>query len=92
MSQSKDVRDYDIPSEREKFVPSESDQRVTNNSVRHQYRELNEDEKAAMLQLKDVGIEFLNDIDRLVPPGDDAMQAKIRIKEAVMWAVRGLTG
>ncbi len=72
-------------------VQSESDDRTVNNDVRHQYRVLSDEEKAAMVHLKDVGLSFLEDIDVYVPRGREADIAKTRVEEAVMWAVRGLT-
>ena len=72
-------------------VPSESDDRTVNNAVRHQYRVLTDEEKEAMVILKDCGLEFLGLIDRCVPAGREASLAKTRVEEAVMWAVKGLT-
>jgi hypothetical protein len=74
------------------FVASESDERTVNNAVRHQYRVLSEEEKAGMVRLKDIGLNFLNSIDDIVPKGREASLAKTKVEEAVMWAVRGLTG
>ena len=73
-------------------VASESDERTVNNAVRHQYRVLSEEEKAGMVRLKDIGLNFLNSIDDIVPKGREASLAKTKIEEAVMWAVKGLTG
>jgi hypothetical protein len=73
-------------------VNSESDARVVNNVMRHQYRVLTDDEKAAMLLIKDRGLEFVGTIDNVVPKGREASLAKTKIEEAVMWAVKGLTG
>ena len=72
-------------------VSSESDERLVNNGVRHQYRVLTEEEKAAMVRLKDIGRNFLDSIDDIVPKGREASLAKTKIEEAVMWAVKGLT-
>jgi hypothetical protein len=77
--------------ERYGFVDSESDERTVNNAVRHQYRVLSDEEKAAMVHIKDVGLAFLEDIDIYVPKGREASIAKTKIEEAVMWAVKGLT-
>jgi hypothetical protein len=74
------------------YVRSESDERTVNNAVRHQYRVLSEDEKAAMVRLKDIGLNFLDSIDDIVPKGREASLAKTKVEEAVMWAVKGLTG
>lgn len=72
------------------MVQSESNQRTTNNSVRHQYRVLTEAEKASMVAIKDKGQEFLDLLDGL-EQGRETALAKTKIEEAVMWAVKGLT-
>lgn len=41
-------------------VPSTSDERVVNNTMRHQYRVLTDSEKGQMQQIKDMGLEFHN--------------------------------
>lgn len=73
------------------YVNSESDDRTVNNDVRHQYRVLNDAEKAAMIRIKDVGLELLTAIDDCVT-GDQRCRALARTKaeEAVMWAVKGI--
>lgn len=71
-------------------VDSTSDDRTANNTVRHQYRELNENEKTMMLAVKDAGAEFIDLIDAL-GPGRETALAKTKIEEAVMWAVKGIT-
>jgi hypothetical protein len=48
----------------EKFE-STSDERSTSNVMRHQYRTLNEDEKVAMEQFKDLGLAFYQYCDQL---------------------------
>ena len=73
------------------FVPSESDARVSNNWVRHQYRVLSEKEKQDMVALKDFGLGFIEVIERCVPKGREASLAKTKVEEAVMWAIKGLT-
>jgi hypothetical protein len=73
------------------YVDSESDKRTVNNDVRHQYRVLNDAEKAAMVRIKDAGLSFLDLINSTVPQGREASLAKTKIEEAVMWAVKGLT-
>lgn len=75
-------------------VPSESDERTANNSgndVSHQYRVLTDAEKKYMVNLKDIGLNFLIAIDAMVPPGREASIAKTHVETAVMWAVKGLT-
>ena len=74
------------------YVRSESDERTVNNDVRHQYRVLTSDEKSVMVAIKDLGAEFLALIDERTPKGREASIAKTKIEEAVMWAVKGLTG
>jgi hypothetical protein len=73
------------------FVGSASDERTTNNTVRHQYRVLSDAEKEAMVRIKDLGILFLDLVDEVVPQGREASLAKTKVEEAVMWAVKGLT-
>jgi ribonucleotide reductase beta subunit family protein with ferritin-like domain len=73
-------------------VPSESDERIVNNTMRHQYRVLSDAEKAAMTRLKDHGLAFLDLIKATVQEGREASIAKTKVEEAVMWAVKGLTG
>ena len=74
------------------FVNSESNERVVNNAVRHQYRVLSDDEKEAMLWIKDQALTMMEFVDARVPKGREASLAKTKIEEAVMWAVKGLTG
>jgi hypothetical protein len=72
-------------------VDSASDELIVNNTMRHQYRVLSDREKLAMMALKDMGASFIDQINDCVPDGREADIAKIRIEEAVMWAVKGLT-
>jgi len=72
-------------------VESSSDERTVNNDVRHQYRVLSDKEKAAMVRIKDLGLEFLTAIDDCIPQGRENSLARTKIEEAVMWAVKGLT-
>lgn len=89
------------------FVSSEGDARTVNNAVRHQYRVLSDAEKAQMLAVKDKGAEFLaliRDLYPVSPPFDatDQMRevrsvrelhyAEKKVEEAVMWAVKWITG
>lgn len=74
------------------FVDSESDERIRNNALRHQYRVLNDSEKETMVRIKDVGEQLLKDIDAFIPAGRCAALAKTKVEEAVMWAIKGLTG
>lgn len=71
-------------------VDSTSDQRVVNNTVRHQYRVLTEDEKAELLAIKDLGLAFIERIDKLGPSREVSI-AKTNAEQAVMWAVKHIT-
>jgi hypothetical protein len=71
-------------------VNSESDARTANNMVRHQYRVLDDAEKAAMLKVKDDGAELIAYLDRLGQSRELSI-AKTKIEEAVMWAVKHIT-
>lgn len=72
-------------------MDSTSDERTANNTVRHQYKVLNDVEKAQMLAVKDKGLEFLNILNGYQPSREMSL-AKTKIEEAVMWAVKGITG
>lgn len=86
-------------------VSSASDDRTTNNAVRHNYRVLSEVEKAQMVALKDKGAEFLALIDSVRTPPEPVGEsgfavgrvdrelniAAERVEEAVMWAVKHIT-
>lgn len=75
-------------------IRSESDARTSNNSVRHNYRVLSDEEKAAMVAIKDAGAVLLDLINANVSQkaGREAALARTKTEEAVMWAVKGLTG
>lgn len=73
------------------YLKSDSPERVQNNTVRHQYRVLNDEEKAQMMNIKDLGIAFLDTVDKLGNKREYSL-AKTKIEEAVMWAVKGITG
>lgn len=73
------------------IMDSTSDERIANNTMRHQYRVLSDDEKDKMLRLKDAGMAFLDVIDFCTPKGREASLARTKAEEAVMWAVKGLT-
>lgn len=79
-----------VPQTAPDMVDSASDQRTVNNVLRHEYRVLTEDEKAAMGAIKDAGAAFIALLD-LVPNGVEKDMAVIKTREAVMWAVNGLT-
>jgi hypothetical protein len=71
-------------------IDSTSDERTANNAVRHQYRSLSDEEKAQMLEVKDLGASFLNLVDRIGGSWELSL-AKTKIEEAVMWAVKHIT-
>ena len=71
-------------------VDSTSDQRTVNNTMRHQYRVLNDAEKANMQAIKDEGLRFLEMVSGLGSSRELSL-AKTKIEEAVMWAVKRIT-
>lgn len=87
-------------------MASGSDARTVNNTMRHQYRVLNELEKAQMLRIKDLGQEFLAELYNLSGSlsafnagvrdvrliSRELSLAQTKIEEAVMWAVKHVTG
>lgn len=73
-----------------KTVPSTSDQRTVNNVMRHEYKVLTDDEKAAMQKIKDMGLEFHTYIENLGATLELSV-AKTKVEEAVMWAVKHIT-
>jgi hypothetical protein len=75
----------------DKFVSAAKDERTVNNTMRHQYRVLSEAEKSQMILIKDIGAQFLGVCDGLGSKREYSI-AKTKIEEAVMWAVKGLTG
>lgn len=79
-----------IPDTNTATMPSTSDQRVANNVVRHQYRVLTDLEKAQMKQIKDVGLDFIEYMDKLGQSRELSL-AKTKMEEAVFWAVKSIT-
>jgi hypothetical protein len=73
------------------FIDSTSDERINNNTMRHQYRVLSDAEKGALDRIKDWGNDGLNMVMGCTPPGRERSIAITKIEEAVMWAVKGLT-
>lgn len=73
-----------------KHLDSASDDRTANNAVRHQYRVLSDEEKAAMVAIKDKGAELLSLINGLGGSRELSI-AKTKTEEAVMWAVKHIT-
>lgn len=72
-------------------VLSTSDERTVNNVMRHAYRVLSDEEKAQMQAIKDKGLE-LHDLIESVGASRELSLAKTKTEEAVMWAVKGITG
>lgn len=71
-------------------MESSSDQRVTNNVMRHEYKVLSDAEKAWMKEVKDLGLAFHTSID-VIGSSRELSLAKTKIEEAVMWAVKHIT-
>lgn len=69
---------------------SASDQRVVNNTMRHQFRVLTDAEKATMLKIKDMGLAFHDYLSSLGNSRELSI-AKTKIEEAVMWSFKSLT-
>lgn len=72
------------------MVNSESDDRTANNGVRHAYRVLSDEEKALMVEVKDLGAALLAKLDGIGASREIAI-AKTKTEEAVMWAVKHIT-
>lgn len=81
------------------LVDSASDLRQVNNTMRHQYRALDDQGKADMLALKDKGLEFIALLHRIGgtdPAGDRFASRELSLagtnaEQAVMWAVKHVT-
>lgn len=73
-------------------VSSSSDDRTANNGVRHQYRVLTDEEKASMVAVKDAGAALLKALEENCAAGRETSLARTKAEEAVMWAVKGITG
>jgi hypothetical protein len=71
-------------------VDSTSDERTVNNTMRHAYRVLTDDEKKYMAAFKDMGLEFIEYCDTLEASRELSI-AKTKMEEAVMWAVKAVT-
>ena len=72
-------------------IGSTSDERVVNNVMRHEYKKLSAVEKDQMQAVKDAGLAFWEMIDRIGISRDLSL-AKTHIEDAVMRAVRHITG
>jgi hypothetical protein len=74
------------------YIDSMSDERVINNVFRHEYRVLSTPEKLSVQTVKNRGLDLFNVIIDHVPAGREQSLARTKLEEAVMWAVRGITG
>ncbi|QCI65646.1 DUF7681 family protein [Phreatobacter stygius] len=80
-------------------VDSTGDRRTVNNTMRHEYRVLSEDEKRRMAQIKGLGEDFLRLLHSIggTPHQFDRQAsrelalAQTKIEEAVFWAVKHVT-
>ena len=72
-------------------MESTSDERVTNNVMRHKYRILTEQEKVYMQEIKDAGLNFYNMCEGIGNSRELSL-SKTKIEEAVMWAIKHITG
>jgi hypothetical protein len=72
-------------------VESASDGRTLNNTMRHKYRVLTDAEKQNMSTIKDLGLEMHDFVGGLGNSREISL-AKTKIEEAVMWAVKHITG
>jgi len=75
----------------EQMVDSTSDDRTVNNVMRHQYRVLSDAEKASMKAIKDKGLE-LHELVKSIGTSRELSLAATKTEEAVMWAVKHITG
>lgn len=71
-------------------VQSNSDERTVNNVMRHEYRVLSDHEKAQMQSVKDMGLNFHEQLS-IIGESRELSLAKTKIEEAVMWAVKHIT-
>lgn len=71
-------------------VDSASDDRTVNNTMRHQYRVLNEAEKANMAAIKDEGLKFHSLLNGMGKSREISL-ALTKVEEAVMWGVKHIT-
>lgn len=73
------------------MIEGTSDERTANNVMRHEYRVLTEAEKQQMKAVKDHGLELIELIDKIGASRELSL-AKTKLEEAVMWAVKHITG
>ena len=71
-------------------MDSTSDERVVNNTMRHEYRILTPEEKENVNVIKDFGQAFVDACDE-IGVSRELLLAKVKMEEAVFWAVKHLT-
>ena len=75
-------------------VESTSNERTANNVMRHEYRILTEAEKEQVKGIKDMGAAFVNACNAIAfakAESYELVQARMKMEEAVFWAVKDLT-
>ena len=72
------------------MIDSTSDNRVINNTMRHAYRVLSDEEKSQMQAIKDKGLE-LHGLIQGIGDSRELSLALTKVEEAVMWAVKHIT-
>lgn len=84
---------HDTPStgDAPQSIPSTDEARTINNTMRHQYKVLSDAEKHNMTVVKDIGLSFHEYLGNLGNSRELSL-AKTKIEEAVMWAVKHITG
>lgn len=77
-------------------MPIDDDNRTKNNAMRHEYRTLTDGEEIDMRAIKDAGLNFyehVKTVESHYPQSSRELAlAKTKIEEAVMWAVKHITG
>lgn len=71
-------------------IDSKSDARTVNNAVRHQYRILNDEEKAHMQEVKDLGQALIDKINSLGRSRELSL-GLTNAEQSVMWVVKHIT-
>ena len=64
---------------------------LTNNVMRHNYKALTDDAQEEIMAVKDMGLALHEYINALGTSHEISL-AKIKVEEAVMWAVKHTTG
>lgn len=76
--------------DKEDIMDSTDDKRIENNTFRHQYRILTDEEKEQMLAIKDMAL-ALHELYASIGESRTLSIAKTRLEESVMWAVKHIT-